>query len=140
MTILSWLRRVLYHRVDFHGGVGGECVDLANDYITAVWAADPVRLNAQDWDNADLPNWAYVRNVENAPGAPGNYPPFGAVIVWHGPLPILGMGAMGHVSVAMQADPHYIVSADQNWGSVKSAALTLHDYRGVHGWWTRRPQ
>ena len=130
--LASWTRRVLGSRITAPGGIGGQCVDLADDWIKAASGLPPVRANAVDWRHAGafLRGWRWVDNTAT------NYPPAGALVVW-GPSAAAGTDADGHIAVVLAADPDSLVTADQNWSMIEKAEVWGHSYAGVLGWWTR---
>src|SRR5579863_2439169 len=75
-NLLPFIARWRGQTCNFPGGAGGQCVDLANQYLQDVWMADPRRLNAVDWAGIALPGMAWVKN------SPTNTPPAGALVVW----------------------------------------------------------
>jgi hypothetical protein len=126
MTPLNFAARHLHQRVTAPGGLGGECVDLANVYMVDVLHLPERQLNAIDWAVA-------VPGLHWTPNGPVNYPPAGGLVVWHA-YPPHGIGQAGHIAICLSADPLYLVSLDQNWPEHYYVALELHDYGGVAGW------
>ena len=107
------------------GGLGKECVDLANTWLVANNAPE-VHANAVAWQNATIPNWKWVAN------GPINFPPPGALVVWRQYAGLTG--EYGHIAVIVAADSNNLVSYDQNWNS-QPCQLVVHSYDGVSGWW-----
>lgn len=128
MRLATWLALRLGSRVEYPGGVGGQCVDLCNDYLSAVLGKSPVRANAADWAKVYVPGLRFVAN------APDNAPLPGDVVIWRANTPMEGIGAYGHCAVTVLADSSFVLSLDQDWYGVKLAQLTVHSYVGVAGW------
>ena len=108
-------------------GLGGQCVDLVE-----VWAAH-LGAPAVPGNAVDL-----LRNAPNAAwqvelNGPTNYPPVGAIVVW-GEDSRVGIGPYGHTAVCLAADPHWLLTLDQNWPPGRPVGVVLHSYMGVHGW------
>jgi len=122
---LAFAMRYLGHQVQAPGGIGGECVDLANLYLLALGHPHVYR-NAADWAGMALPGFIWQAN------SPANYPASGDIAVWHSDGPE-GIGANGHIAVVLVADSMQLLTLDQNW-SVRVVTLQLHSYAGVAGW------
>lgn len=118
-------------RVTAPGGIGGQCVDVANLWLAAC-GGSPVRANAADWPDHAIPGWVWV------PNDPHNAPPPGAIVVWYGNVPAMGIGPYGHIAVALAADMWTLVTLDQDWPPDAPVQLVVHGYTGVHGWFARR--
>lgn len=127
MRTLAFLRSVLGRVVMAPGGLGGQCVDLANLYLIEVWGKPEIHANAADWQHAAVQGMTWERN------APANHPPAGAIVVW-GPYAPHGIGVFGHIAVCLTADTMDLVTLDQNWPDGAPCRMTLHDYGGVIGW------
>lgn len=125
MSPLAFAMRNLGHAVQAPGGIGGECVDLANLYLLALGYPHVYR-NAADWSGIVLPGFKWQAN------SPTNYPGSGDVVVWHSDGPA-GIGVNGHIAIVLAADAMQLLTLDQNW-SVRSVTLQLHSYAGVAGW------
>lgn len=109
------------------GGLGGECVDLANLWLLEAFRLPHVFANAKDWEFAAIKGFSWVRNT------PTNVPSAGDLVVW-GPEPAWGIGANGHIALCLVADVNHLLSLDQNWPEKSPVAVKFHDYRGVLGW------
>ena len=106
----------------------GQCVDLVNDYVAAVWGRPHLVGNAVDlFGNAPAVAYLKTRN------APANWPPIGAVVTWD-PTPAVGIGPYGHCALCLLADRERLVTLDQDWPPGARVSVVVHDYRGVHGW------
>lgn len=127
MTLLQWLDLRLGSSIDTDHAYGPQCVDLVNDYLSAVHHAGPVAGNAVDIQHDHIPGWTWTAN------GPTNVPPAGAVIVW-GPDTRIGTDQYGHTAVCLAGDEWLILTADQNWAAQRRCTINLHDYRGVRGW------
>lgn len=109
-----------------------QCVDLINDYVAAVLVQPHIPGNAIDlYANAPIAFYA------KTPNGPSNFPQAGAVVVWD-ETPELSIGPYGHTALALLADSQRLVSLDQDWPPGAAVSVVVHDYRGVHGWLTRR--
>lgn len=126
MRILSFAASVLGRRVQAPGGLGGECVDLANLYLSQVWSLPHVWSNAVDWKQIRLPGWSWTDNKAT------NHPPAGSLVVW-GQSKQAGTGPNGHIAIALYSEVMYLTTLDQNW-LVEAVSLNLHNYSGVLGW------
>ncbi len=124
--LASFVARYLGQSVQAPGGLGGECVDLANLWLAARNPPLPhVYRDAVNWREA-IPGLTWTANE------PTNSPPPGALVVWQ-PTPELGIGQAGHIAVALVADANSIVSLDQNW-NWRYVHFVVHSYAGVIGW------
>jgi len=128
MTLLAFVQANLSRRLTAPGGLGGQCVDAVNVYLHDVYGMPPVRADAVNWEHATLPGWRWV------PNSPTNSPTIGAIVVW-GLAPAVGVGALGHVAVALVADSMILVTVDQNWPEAAPLRVVVHSYVGVRGWW-----
>ena len=131
MALLEFVAARLGRVVQSPGGEGGQCVDLVELWAASLGAAhiwgDAVAL----WANADAGQWLKV------PNGPTNAPPAGAIVVWH-PNASVGIGPAGHTAIALLADEHWLLSADQNWPQYSPVRFVLHTYAGVTGWLVRK--
>jgi hypothetical protein len=132
VSVLSFTSRHLGSFVTAPGGVGHQCVDLANLYLLEEYRAPHQYLNAKDWVHASIPGWAWVANT------PLNVPPAGALVVW-GPYAPLSIGQYGHIALVLVADVNRLVSTDQDWPFGAPCTLQLHTYGGVLGWQLPQP-
>ena len=126
-SLLSFVQRWRGQVCNVPGGAGGQCVDLANQYLQDVWKANPRRLNAVDWSRTVLPGMTWT------PNSPTNTPPAYALVVW-GKNAKDEIGPFGHIAVAIYGEVMQFLSFDQNWPSGAPCALVVHDYNGVLGW------
>ena len=129
MNVVHWAATMAGKLVAAPGGLGGQCVDLANLYMLARGFKE-VHANAIDWAKAGTlpPPWHWVAN------APLNHPHLGDLAVW-GEESAVGTGQYGHIAVVLAGDALELLSLDQDWPIGSPASLVLHDYRGVRGWW-----
>lgn len=126
MEILDFVALNYHKRVTAPGGIGGQCVDLANIYLDALFSLPPVRLDAVDWRGTKLPGFTWEVNT------PLNSPPPGSLVVWQ-PTSVIGVGQFGHIAIALTAASMHLLTFDQDWW-VEQCIPVLHDYRGVAGW------
>ncbi|MBV9720278.1 MAG: CHAP domain-containing protein [Candidatus Eremiobacteraeota bacterium] len=127
MSMAAFVYQVYGERVTAPGALGGQCVDLIDLYLGAIYNIPPRRANAVDWPTQALPEHAWV------PNTPTNAPDLGDIVVW-GPDAALGIGNYGHVAIAFLADEYELITFDQNWPSGSPCDLVLHSYNGVLGW------
>lgn len=111
------------------GGIGGQCVDLANLWLIAR-GGSPVRLNAADWAS-DLHT---LKGRPFVPNGPVNFPAPGAIVVWKRNIGSLGIGPYGHIAVVLAADANSLVTVDQDWPIGSPVQTVVHTYEGVAGW------
>jgi hypothetical protein len=111
-------------------GLGGQCEDLANQYVTEVLGLPAFTLNAVDaYSGGHDP--AHYQVVANTPS---NFPPPGDIVIWGGPNLQVGTNQYGHIAICVQATPDAFVSFDQNWPEGSSAHEQQHSYVAVLGW------
>lgn len=127
MKLLDFVARYNGQFLTAPGGIGGQCVDLSNQYLIDVLSDQPVRANAIDWRLASIVGMRWVANT------PTNAPPAGALVVWKEYAPH-GIGQYGHIALALVSDTNHLITFDQDWPIGSPCALTLHDYGGVLGW------
>jgi hypothetical protein len=130
--LLSFIGQTLGRKVQSAGGLGGQCVDLVELWMVDQGAARTFANAAQLLDVAPREQWSVTLN------APTNYPPPGAIVVWH-QNQALGIPPEGHTSIALLADERQLLTLDQNWPDGSPVATVLHrNYAGVVGWMERR--
>jgi len=112
------------------GGIGGECVDLANQYGQEVFGFPHEWKNAIDWYGTDPAHYSWTRNE---PGNASQYPQPGDVVVW-GPDAKIGTGPLGHIDIFLSGDGFQFHGFDQNWPIGAPAHVQWHNYEGVIGW------
>lgn len=127
MQLADFIKAQLGQRVQAPGGLGGQCVDLANLYLQLVRRVPLVRENAVDWRSAVINGFIWVDNE------PLNYPSFGDLVVW-GQDARVATGPDGHIAIAILASSNRLLSCDQNWPDRAPVSLTWHNYDGVLGW------
>jgi hypothetical protein len=130
MTPLAFAHKYLGQTITARGGLGGECVDLADQWIAEAYGLAHVYKNAIDWASPSIPGLAWTGNQ------PLNAPRWGALVVF-GPSTTIGTGADGHIALVLAADTMTILTADQNWGG-RLVTLNLHPYTAVLGWLSRK--
>jgi hypothetical protein len=97
MSPLSFAAQRLGKRVRSAHGLGGQCVDLVEEWA-ALLGKRPIPGNAaQLFGNAPPGDWRLERN------GPTNAPPSGAIVVW-GPYPSLGESEYRHTGISIAAD------------------------------------
>lgn len=117
-------------RITAPGGIGGECVDLANEAGLELYGFPHEWKNAIDWFGFDPAHWNWVRND---PKNLAQIPPAGALMVW-GPDAQIGTNAFGHIDLVLSAGPQSFVGFDQNWPVGSFAHHQTHSYAGIIGW------
>jgi hypothetical protein len=114
--------------LDYDGKYGAQCVDLIDYYIRDVLEIPIVWVNgAIDWYGKDNPYLEWFANT------PTNYPPKGAIMVWHQDFKV-GTGIFGHIAIALDATTMAFHSFDQNWPPNSPCHVQYHTYEGVTGW------
>ena len=126
-NLLPFVARWRGQICNFPGGAGGQCVDLANQFLQDYWKAAPRRLNAVDWARTVLPGMVWT------PNSPSNTPPAGSLVVW-GPNAKEEIGEAGHIAIAVYGEVMGFLSFDQNWPDGAPCSLVTHEYGGVLGW------
>lgn len=127
MNLLDFVAKYINTMVTNPGGLGGQCVDLANQYLNLVLRLNSIRANAVDWAGQRSNDFNWVANDAY------NYPDSGDLIVWH-PSVGGGIGTFGHIAVVLLADSLHFISFDQNWDGIQVAKIIFHTYDGVSGW------
>jgi CHAP domain len=117
-------------RIRSAGGLGGQCVDLVEQYAAELFTFRPLPGNAVDLFGKNTDEWTWTRNN---PADPSQLPPHGAVMVWHGDSGI-GTGGLGHTAVVLASDHSGFTSFDQNWPVGANAHEVRHTYEGITGW------
>ncbi len=113
------------------GGLGKQCVDLVELWAIAL-GAHRISGNAVDLPRfANRAEWTWTDNALT------NYPSPGGIVTW-GASSGHGIGPNGHTAVCLLADATDLYTFDQDWPIGAPCRVTLHDYRGVAGWLTRR--
>lgn len=125
--LVAFITRWRGQPCNFPGGAGGQCVDLANEYLQDVWKHAPQHRNAVDWAGIALPGMRWLAN------SPTNTPPAGSLVVW-GPYAKEEIGGFGHIAIAVYAEVMELLTFDQNWPEGSPCSLVTHDYGGVLGW------
>ena len=127
MRILAFVQAYLGQYATAPGGLGKQCVDLANLYLQQVRKQPEVHANAVTWSTVQIAGMQWVTNT------PYNQPAAGSLVVW-GPFPAHSISQYGHIALALYGDNLGFLSFDQDWPIGSVCALTLHDYGGVLGW------
>ena len=130
MTLDQFVAEYDGKRIVSAGGLGGQCVDLANQYVAELFGFPHEWHNAIDWFGVDPQRFRWVRND---PHDLAQIPPRGSLMVW-GPNSGVGTGALGHIDVVLSAGPQSFVGFDQNWPLGAYAHHVAHSYAGVIGW------
>jgi hypothetical protein len=115
-------------RITAPGGIGGQCVDLANEYILEVFGFPHEWKNAVEWFGFDPAHFDWVHNN---PADLNQIPPRGSIMVW---AAAAWNGNLGHIDVVLSAGPQNFVGFDQNWPLGANAHHVTHGYAGVLGW------
>lgn len=129
LSFLSFALQSHDHSLKSPGGIGGQCVDLANEYLRVCYGLPHVFLNAVDWQHVTIGGWGWTLNT------PRNFPEATSLVVW-GENARDGIGPFGHIAVVASADLAHILSFDQNWPAGARCSWVEHDYAGVVGWHT----
>jgi hypothetical protein len=127
MTPLDFAWKHLGDVVVAPGGLGGECVDLANLWLLEAYGLPHVYANAVDWRDARIRGFTWIGNT------PNNQPIPGSLVVWERSAD-WSIGPNGHIALCLSASRLYLCTLDQNWPDHAPTRLHLHDYSGVVGW------
>lgn len=127
MDALDFAWRHIGDVVRAPGGIGGECVDLANLWLLECCGLPHVFADAVNWRDAPIRGFKWVQNT------PTNFPSSGDLVVWGAYAPH-GIGQAGHIALCQVADANHLITLDQNWPEHAAVGLHLHDYGGVLGW------
>lgn len=130
MTLAEFVAKYSGKFVTAPGGLGGQCVDLANQYGQEVYGFPHEWKNAIDWFGFDTAHWAWVKNDA---GNASQFPEPGDVVVW-GPDAKIGTGPLGHIDIFLSGDGFQFHGFDQNWPVGSPAHVQWHNYEGVIGW------
>lgn len=130
MTLAEFVAEWSGKFVTAPGGLGGECVDLANEYGQEGFGFPHEWKNAIDWFGFDSAHWAWVKNDA---GNAAQFPQPGDVVVW-GPDAAIGTGPLGHIDIFLSGDGFQFHGFDQNWPVHSPAHVQWHSYEGVIGW------
>jgi len=133
MTLAAFLAAWLGKPCDFDGVLGPQCVDLVNQWATQGKGKPALQGNAYELLSKAPPAvWLRTANTKT------NFPPAGAIVVWHADVPDIDVGPFGHCAIALVADGEHLITADQNWDGKAYPAVVVHTYSGVVGWLTPR--
>lgn len=130
MTLAEFVAKYTGKFVTAPGGLGGQCVDLANQYGQEVFGFPHEWKNAIDWFGFDSAHWSWVKNDA---GNAAQFPEAGDVVVW-GPDAQVGTGPLGHIDIWLSGDGFQFHGFDQNWPVGSPAHVQWHSYEGVIGW------
>lgn len=126
MDAIDFAAKYLGQTITSVGGVGGECVDLANQWAAEKWHIPHQFRNAVDWATDVIPGHPWQANT------PLNAPMPGSLVVW-GQNKDIFTGANGHIALVLTANVARLITLDQNWGG-RFCTLRIHPYTGVLGW------
>jgi CHAP domain len=129
MTLDQFVAKYDGVRVTAPGGIGGQCVDLVNEYILEVFGFPHEWKNALDWFGTDTAHFDWIRNN---PTDLSQIPPRGSIMVW-GPGPQTGPNGQ-HIDIVLSAGAQNFVGFDQNWPIGAYAHHVVHIYPGIVGW------
>lgn len=130
MPYLDFSWRHVGDYVTAPGGLGNQCVDLANLYLWEEYRLPHVWADACQWQSAKIHGFTWVGNQ------PTNTPPDGSLVVWCA-YPPHGIGQAGHIALSLCADAMHFISLDQNYPTGTPCHLQMHDYGGVVGWFRK---
>lgn len=130
ITPIGFAQTYLGQTITARGGIGGECVDLADQWISEAYGLAHVYRNAVDWATPRITGLAWTANT------PTNAPLWGNLVVW-GESAAAGTGPDGHIALVLAADTMHLLTADQNWAG-RVVTLNIHPYTGVLGWLRRK--
>jgi CHAP domain len=127
MTVPAFIDRHNLTVVTAPGGLGGQCVDLANLYLAEELRQPHIWADACQWRNANIKGVVWTSN------GPFNFPPIGSLVVWCQSASA-GVGVAGHIALVVAADVRHLVTFDQNWPIGSPCHMVTHSYSGVVGW------
>ena len=130
MTYNEFIKEYLGKGIDYDGGYGVQCVDLAKLYMDKV-----LNIQIGAIGNAE----AYYRrydelnilkdNFDRIPNTPDFIPQRGDLVIWNEKQ----ANGCGHISLATgEGNTKNFNSYDQNWG-IKEMHLVNHTYKNVAG-------
>lgn len=131
MNLNEFIKKYSGKKVDWDGYYGGQCVDLARQYIDEVLELNQprgVRGACNFWDNFDSDqnlNGQFEKIKNTLPFIPQA----GDIMIWDCSVG----GGYGHISIVTEADINKFTSFDQNWRALNVCELTKHDYKNVLG-------
>lgn len=109
------------------GASHGQSVDLANAYLDRCWDMPPISGHAITWQHAMLPGWRWI------PADPLRMPYLGDLVLW-ADTPHYGIGAGGHVAIAIDASFGPLLVYEQDWPGIPTCEFADHSFLGVVGW------
>lgn len=125
MTYDEWVKTYNGKAIDYDGGCGVQCVDLAKLYFDKVLGLKPQSIgNAEAyWRRYDELGYLH-NNFQKISNTPTFIPQKGDVVVWD-----TRHGKYGHIAVATgEGTTSWFNSYDQNWGS-KPMHKVKHTYK-----------
>jgi hypothetical protein len=125
-TLQAFIARWSGRYAQAPGGLGGQCVDLANLWLLNL-GLPPIRANAIGFRWTIEPGFAWVGNTAAGVPSPSD------LVVW-GPDVRVGVTDLGHVAIFVAGDRNSFVSFEANWPLGSFPHVQRHDYRGVVGW------
>jgi hypothetical protein len=106
---------------DFDGVYGGQCVDIIKQYFKDVLGILPIKGNALDYWERDIPGFTRIKKSAFA------YPKPGDIIVWD-------IGLYGHIGICNWSRTFDLSVFEQNYPVGSPCHFGWHTYRGVVGW------
>src|ERR1700674_5603762 len=111
MTLSEFVAKYTGKFVTAPGGIGGQCVDIANQYGQERFSFPHEWKNAVDWYGTDPAHWAWTKNDA---GNAAQFPAPGDLVVW-AEDPKIGTGVNGHIDIFLDGTGFSFHGFDQNW-------------------------
>ena len=122
-------------KVDVDGHYGGQCTDLARDFLKQVLKLPPYVIPPVTWAYQMYDNFpdGGDENFEKVKKTPTNFQERGCVVFWK-PTPGI-IGEPGHVALCLSADIDSQLVFEQNWNG-GLCEIRRDKYRGMEemGW------
>lgn len=132
MTLDEFVQEYTGQSIDWDGNWGPQCMDLIRKYIEQVLCIPQlplVRGAADVWRNYQAEYYDRIAN------GPTNYPLPGSIVIWsrgYGGRPIAK--STGHIAIAIEGDPNFMVCFSQNDPVGTRCGLKKYTYNHVLGW------
>jgi CHAP domain len=127
MKLVQFASNYAGRSVVFPGGIGGQCMDLAEIYNRDCLGRPALGGNAIDQARRRLPGLIWIPNTAS------NWPQPGDLVIWN-MAHAVNVGRYGHIAICLAADSWALITLDQNWPTGADTAVRLHLYTGVAGW------
>lgn len=136
MSFQEFLEKWNGKYVDYDGAYGGQCVDLARQYIWEVlnFPASSIKPVVGAKDMYEKYDSLVDKNYfDRIPNTPTGLPVEGDIILW-------GNSTYGHVAIYVEGDVNKFRSFDQNYPTGTPCHIQEHTYKNVLGWLRAKKQ